>query len=372
MFQILQKFRGEINVTVINSRAEIKNNGLIGCILFFVAAVCILGFSSATSKGAMNGLKISSYVIIPSLFPFTVCSVFFQKSGGLLWISNKLNKITTFLFKISGTEFSVILLSLLGGYPIGAKIADELYLSGEVHKQTAKKLLRFSVNPSPAFFISIIGINILKNALAGGILLIANLTSCLILNRLFVSKSNVTRKSKSHTYQGENFSDSFVKSVLAGAEITINICSFVILFSSIAEILKTMPIDSILYSYICPFLEISFGINEISKIGIPTHFYGFLLSFGGISTICQVKQAAKNINPSFFYLFFHRMIHAFTTLIISLILFKIFPLNSEVFSNNVDITFTEYPLFVPSVMLIVFSVLFLMFLSSKKQTNLQN
>ena len=353
-------------MTVINSRAKFKSDGLMGCVLFFAAAVCVLGFSSATSNGAMNGLKISSHVIIPSLFPFTVCSVFFQKSGGLLWISKKLNKVTSRILKISGTEFSVILLSLLGGYPIGAKIADELYLSGEIDKQTAKRLLRFSVNPSPAFFISVIGMNIFKNALAGVILLISNLIACLLLNCLFTSKKQTSKAGQTLTYKGENFSDSFVKSVIAGAEITINICSFVILFSSIAEILKALPFNSKIHSFICPLLEISFGINEISKIGIPTYFYGFLLSFGGISTLCQVKQAAKNVNPSFIYILFHRIIHAFSALIISLILFKLFPLNSDVFSNNVAITFTDYPLFVPSVMLIIFSVLFLFVLSSPK------
>lgn len=353
-------------MTIQKPHTKIFSGGLTGCILFFVAAVCILGCSSATSKGAVNGLKISSSVIIPSLFPFTVCSVFFEKSGGLLWLSNRLDKFARLIFKISGTEFSVILLSLLGGYPIGAKIADELYLSGKINKQTAKRLLRFSVNPSPAFFISVAGINLFKSALAGVILFISNLTACLILNRLFVSKNTNTNKGKAVTYQGENFSDSFVKSVLAGTEITINICAFVVLFSAIAEIIKTVPIDFKAYSLLAPFLEISFGINEISKIGIPAPFYGFLLSFGGTSTICQVKQAAKNISPSFLYIIFYRIIHALTTLIISLILFKLFPLNSEVFSNNVDITFTEYPLFMPSVMLIIFSVLFLFVLSSPK------
>lgn len=349
-------------------RANIHYDGLTGCILFFVAAVCILGCSSATSEGAINGLKISSSVIIPSLFPFTVCTVFFQKSGGLLWLSNKLNKITTLLFKLSGTEFSVILLSLLGGYPVGAKIADELYVSGDINKETAKKLLRYSVNPSPAFFISVVGMNIFKNTLVGIILLISNLIACFILNSIFISKKEPINRARNFDNQGENISDVFVKSVLAGAQITVNICSFVVLFSSIAQILKMIPTKSNLHSFICPLLEISFGIKEISQIGLPTPFYGFLLSFGGISTICQIKQAANNINPSFFYILFHRLIHGTVTSIISLILFKLFPLDIEVFIGNSDIKLSEYPLFVPSIMLIVFSVLFLKFLAPERKT----
>lgn len=351
-------------MTAINNHTQYKHNGLSGCILFILAAICILGCSSATSKGAMSGLKISSSIIIPSLFPFTVCSVFFQKSGGLLWISRKVNLVTSRIFKISGTEFSVMLLSLLGGYPIGAKIADELYCSKSIDKQTAKKLLRFSVNPSPAFFVSVVGMNIFKNSLVGILLFASNLSACLLLNFLFFPKKS--KLSDPSYFKSENVSDSLVKSVQAGAEITISICSFVILFSAISEIIKAMPIVSKAYSFICPFLEISFGINEIGRIGIPLCFYSFLLSFGGISTICQVKQAAKNINASFFYILFYRIVHGFTALIISMLLFKLFPLSSEVFSNTADIRFTEYPLFVPSVALIIFSVLFLFVLSSPK------
>lgn len=352
----------------INQSQKPKNTGLKNCFLFFIAAICILGFPSNTSAGAINGLKISSSVIIPSLFPFTVCSVFFQKSGGLLWLADRLNKVTTKLLKLTGTEFSVIFLSLIGGYPIGAKMIDELYLRGDLDIVSAKKLLRFTVNPSPAFFILVVGVNIFKNFYVGVILLISNLFACFILNCLFSNKSKTSFiNSKRTTIKGENFSDCFVGSVISGAEITINICSFVILFSAISEIVKLLPIKFETYCYISPLLEISLGINEISKLGIPTFFYSFFLSLGGLSTICQVKQSAKNIKPTFLYLFFYRFIHSIFSALITMMLLKIFPTHSEVFSNGTEIIFTEYPLFLPSVMLIVFSAMFLFVLSSPKQ-----
>ncbi len=338
-----------------------------GCILFFVSAFCVLGCSSATSNGAINGLKIACYVIIPSIFPFTVCSVFFQKSGGLLWLSDKLNKFTKNIFRLSGTEFSVVFISLLGGYPIGAKIADELYESGEIDKSTGEKLLRFCINPSPAFIISIVGIKILNSFGAGIIIFISNLTACLILNGLFNKKREI-KTEKYTTKQNTTVSDAFVESVYSAAEITINICAFVVLFSSVAEVLRLYLNGGLAYSYLCPLLEISFGINEIGSIGIPAHAYSFLLCFGGISTLCQVKQTAANIKPTFKYLIFYRLIHGFLATVISFSLFKIFPKSSQVLSNVTEVKLAEYPLFLPSVMLIIFSVLFLTF-TSKPQTS---
>ena len=338
-----------------------------GCVLFFISAFCILGCSSATSNGAINGLKIACYIIIPSIFPFTVCSVFFQKSGGLLWLSSKLNKFTNTVFRLSGTEFSVVFISLLGGYPIGAKIADELYKSGEIDKSTCEKLLRFCINPSPAFIISVVGIKILNSFLAGVILFVSNLTACLILNGFFTVKKD--KKPEKHTVkQNITLSDAFVESVYSATEITINICAFVVLFSSVAEVLKLALNGSLVYSYLCPLLEISFGINEIGSLGIPAHAYSFLLCFGGISTLCQVKQTAINIKPTFKFLIFYRLIHSFFATAISFILFKIFPESSQVLSNVTEVKLAEYPLFLPSVMLIIFSVLFLTF-TSKPQTS---
>ena len=343
--------------------------GLAGFVLFFISAFCILGCSSAASKGALNGLKIASSVIIPALFPFTVCSVFFQKSGGLLWISGKLNRVTNLFFNLTGTEFSVILISLLGGYPIGAKITDELFLSGLIEKSVAQRLLRFCVNPSPAFFISVVGMNIFNSFEVGVILFVSNTISCIILNCIFTRKKNIKDLPEYSTAEKSAISDAFVKSVYCAAEITINISAWIVLFSAIAGIIKNAFSSYGLYSLICPFLEISFGINEINKIALPTHFYSFLLSFGGVSTLCQVKQSASSLNPSFLYILFHRIIHGVTATLISALIFKIFPQTNTVFSNNVQIKSVKFAMFLPSVMLIIFSVLFLFVLSSPKAQN---
>lgn len=353
----------------IKTHKKIKSNGFYGAILFFAAAICILGFTSSASKGALRGLKISSSVIIPSLFPFTVFSVFFEKSGGLMWISKKAEKVTLPLLRCRGTDFSVMLLSLLGGYPIGAKMANELYKQGGISHKDAKRLLMFSVNPGPAFIIAIVGGNILKSNAAGFILFASNALACIMLNLFLniLSKENKTKKEFS-AYEKMNISDAFVESVYEGTRVIINICAFVTLFSCIAEIMKPALIKMNSYSLVCPLLEISFGINEVAEIGIKPYFYSFLLSFGGLSTICQIKQAGENIAPSFGSIIISRIIHGITATAFSYILFKIFPISQSVISNGVDVKF-EYPLFIPSIVLLIFAVMFLMFLNQQKEKN---
>lgn len=354
---------------ITTKNTKLKSNGFYGAILFCAAAICILGFTSSASYGALRGLKISSSIIIPSLFPFTVFSVFFEKSGGLMWISQKAEKVSLPLLRCHGTEFSVMLLSLLGGYPIGAKMTNELYKSESISHSDAKRLLMFSVNPGPAFIIGIVGSSILKSQKAGFILFLSNTLACIILNiilNIFFKQEKTPEKVQKSDKM--NISDAFVLSVYEGTRIIIIICAFVTLFSSIAEIIKPTLLKMNIYSLVCPFLEISFGINEIAEIGLKPYFYSFFLSFGGISTICQIKQASENITPRFSSIILSRIIHGITATAFSYVLFKIFPISQKVISNGVDIKF-EYPLFIPSISLLIFAVLFLMFLNSQKDKN---
>lgn len=149
--------------------------------IFIITAAAFLIYPGIFSKGASEGVKVCASVIIPSLFPFTVASIFIHKSGGIMWIGKKLDRFSRAVFGINGAEFTVVIISLIGGYPIGAKIADSMYRNSEISKDSAEKLILFSVNASPAFFVSTVGINLLGSQRAGIILFISNLIATLLL-----------------------------------------------------------------------------------------------------------------------------------------------------------------------------------------------
>ena len=343
------------------------SEGVLGLIFFIAAAAAILGFPSTTSKGAYEGLKISSSIIIPSLFPFTVFSLFFVKSGGLFIVSKKINKITQKLFGIGGTEFSVIIISLLGGYSVGAKIVSELKVTNQIDEYYAKQLLKYCANPSPAFFINIIGINILGSKAAGVLLLISNLVACLFLNIINLNITGCQNQFAKNRYKKAPLSVAFVESVTEGAKIIIGISAFVVLFSAVAAVLKGVIKNDFYYSLLCPFLEISFGVTEVKSICLAPALYSFLLCFGGLSTICQIKQAAGKISAGFGFIILHRIIHGALSYGISFLLFKIFPIVKETISNGVTVNIGEMPLFVPSVALIIFAVVFLLFINGENE-----
>lgn len=351
-------------------KAYMMNSRLAALALFASAAVAIFNSPSAASRGAYEGLKICSSIVIPALFPFTAAAVFFQKSGALDWLGYKLNKPSQFILGVSGTEFTAIIISLLGGYPVGAKIADCLYSSHSINKKQAMRLLKFCINPSPAFFISVIGTSLLGSKKAGIILLLSNLIACMLLGFIY-GKATKRHQSNADNENHSNISaspkqlalsDALVQSVSEAANIIISICAWVTLFSSVSALIKTLISDTYLNAVISSILEITFGSVEISKIGIMPYMYSLLLSFGGLSTICQIKQASKNINPSFSFIIIHRIIHGAIATVISYLLFYFSPITYEAISNSVEIQFEGFPMFLPSLALLAMAVVFLIYL----------
>ena len=61
--------------------------------------------------GVAKGLYISGNVIIPSLFPFGVIVLIILRSN----------------IKILPDTVFVFLLSIIGGYPVGAQLIEEIY-----------------------------------------------------------------------------------------------------------------------------------------------------------------------------------------------------------------------------------------------------
>ena len=67
--------------------------------------------------------------MVPALFPFLAVSSLLVSLGFGEWVSPHLAGVMGPLFRLPGQASSALLLGLVGGYPIGAKTAADLYLS---------------------------------------------------------------------------------------------------------------------------------------------------------------------------------------------------------------------------------------------------
>ncbi len=104
--------------------------------------------------GAADGIALCVKSVVPSLFPFLVLSGLV--TGNLSGISFRCLRPLCRLTGIPSGGESLLLVGLLGGYPMGAQAVSQLYSQKQLSKNTARRLLMFCSNAGPAFLFGIV------------------------------------------------------------------------------------------------------------------------------------------------------------------------------------------------------------------------
>lgn len=330
--------------------------------LFGIFSVFLLGFliitnPSVCTDGAITGILLCGKIIIPSLFPFTVCILFILKSG-ILNRLGFLNKFTLKIFGLSSQMFLIFLLSLIGGYPLGAKILNET----EADTPTKSRMLNFCVNAGPAFIILVVGLGRFGSKKIGYILFFSHILSSVLMSFIFKKRSQKKAQVKLAKL---NSIDNFVLSTSESASVTLNICSFVILFSVIINYLN-------FYSAKLPFLKLLTLILEVTNAITASRniiLVSFLLGLGGICIWCQVLSLSTKIKINYPLFVLSRIIHGGLSAIFTYAFLKIFKIPVPTLSNGQYFTFSLFEKnLAVSVSLITMGIVLIISLYTKKYT----
>ena len=309
---------------------------MIVCIL--LGAIIINPAIYITS--CLNGIIVWATVVLPALLPF----MFFTKTLTELGVAEILAtkfKLFPKIFKVPSVAVYVFVLSILSGYPVGAKIVADLYESGNITKEEAYKITTFTSNSGPMFILGSVGIGMFANKKLGIIILISHILGALINGLIYRNhkEKNLEKNKKI-----------IVKNNLSLGELmwnTVNsvliIGGFIALFFVIIEILNNLhifpPISNLFSSiFNCNsnifnaifngIFEITRGCLDISKLGLNEFFSGllctFIISFGGLATAMQAFVFLKKFDMRFSFFIKQKITHAIFASIISIIILFIF------------------------------------------------
>ena len=159
-----------------------KNVILIFIILILLIAIVVNPAVYITS--CLNGLVVWATVVLPALLPF----MFFTKTLTELGVADILAtkfKLFPKIFKVPSVAIYVFILSILSGYPVGAKIVADLYENGSITKEEAYKITTFTSNSGPMFILGSVGIGMLASKKLGIIILISHILGALINGLLY-------------------------------------------------------------------------------------------------------------------------------------------------------------------------------------------
>ena len=134
------------------------------------ALLLLIALPEAAAGAAQDGLALCAKVVLPSLFPFFVCSQLFLQLGFAARLSRLLARPVSRLLRLPVQAGSAFVLGLFGGYPAGAQIACGLYEKKLLTRQEAERALAVCNQAGPSFIFGVLGGAVFQSAAAGAFL----------------------------------------------------------------------------------------------------------------------------------------------------------------------------------------------------------
>ncbi|MDD4036284.1 MAG: nucleoside recognition domain-containing protein [Bacilli bacterium] len=314
--------------------------------LLIILITLFIGFEMLTeSKSVLDSVKFSFQIwidnIFPSLFPFFVLSELLINFGFAHFIGEILNPFMNKLFKLKGETGFVLAMSMISGFPSGAKYTRELYERKIINDNEATKLLTFTHFSSPMFILGTISVSFLNNVEVGILILIIHYISNFIIGLIFrnyyISNKTVEKTSikkaflKMHNERmnnPKNFGQIISNSLINSINTLLLILGVISLFLIITTVVNN-NLDLSVYTkaIINGFFEMTQGLKYVSLLDFPLKIKVLLctmfISFGGLSVHMQVASIISDTKIKYFPFLVARILHAIISSFIIYILFDI-------------------------------------------------
>ena len=308
---------------------RLKRMIIPACICVFT--VFLILFSSENLSAAKNGLVLWAMSVVPSLLPFFIATELLGYTNIVPLLGRFLNKFMRPIFNVPGEGAFALIMGIISGYPVGAKIVCNLKKQSICTTEECERLLAFTNNSGPLFIIGTVGISLFSSSSIGLKLFIVHVISCLLVGFIFrwwkynkktsSSRYEYSSSSNANTLGFSNLGAILSSSIQDSIKLVLTIGGFVVLFSVIVSMLNSSKILNIFCTFLSSLLNIlkipaSYsssiitGIIEVTNgvklASIGTNSFSiiicsFLLGFGGISVLLQVlsitSEAKISIKP---------------------------------------------------------------------------
>lgn len=271
---------------------------------FWTCAIASLGLialildTKTALRGAQEGLELCIRSILPALFPFCVLSKLINNTliGKPLPFLRPVGK----LCGIPEGGESILLLGLLGGYPVGAQSVSDACKSGALSLHDARRMLGFCSNAGPAFLFGILGV-LFQDTRPLWSLLMIHIASAILVATILPNKS------KSTCHLRDKAPLTLPAAVEESTKTMSIVCSWVILFRIILNFCQRWFLwlfDANIQVTIAGLLELSNGcisLNTVASEGLRYILGAAFLGFGGICVAMQTVSVSKDIGIGLYF-----------------------------------------------------------------------
>lgn len=291
-------------------------------IIILVILVILLLLYLLNSSLVIKSILDYTNLFLKKLFP--VSFIFFIFSS-LLLDYGLIELITTYLH-LNGSTIYITLMSLVSGFPSGAKYTKDLLDKNLISIKTANYYITFTHFPNPLFILGSVNTIIKDNNLT--LLILASLISSNIITSIILKKEEIKKHHPTTNHPTKDFSKALSIAIINSIKTIILIYGTSIFFYLIATILNHYLILST-YPYILlnGLFDLTKGVFSTALISNETLrclLIILFISMGGISIHMQVKGIITNTKIEYKYFLIGRIISTSFALSIFLLLLKFF------------------------------------------------
>ncbi len=286
-----------------NMIKSMKNSAEALIFALFVATAGILASSGKYSTFVLDGIKLWAAVVLPSLFPYFFITAVLSS----LSVTGKLSALfapaTKKLFNTGGIVAYVFLISILSGYPIGAKMISDLKTRGLLSESESVRAAAFCSTSSPMFLIGSVGTIMFENIRFGVCLLSCHIISALLVGIAFsFYKRKDTPDEK--IFSPQKTDNVLYDSVWSAITSVLFVGGLITIFYLFTEILSSVGIlkpfiyvaelvlrdENAAEGLVFGIFECTKGLKMLSRGGInflTLPLAAAMCGMGGLSVICQ-------------------------------------------------------------------------------------
>ena len=324
---------------------------IIITVIFLIMLVIIIN-PKHYSKVFLYGLTLFSTSVLPGLFPFMILTRILISLNAIKSVTKVFASPMRKLFNSPDISSFVMIISIISGYPIGAKLISDLYESNAITKQEAENTLTYSMSSGPIFIIGTVGAILLGSVKAGVIIfishIISNFITGIILTRTKKNKHLQQQEEKTpYTLPNHSINEIISQSMQSSIQSILVVGGFITIFYCLIEILFSLKIidfigypikllftqinvePQIFRGVLSGIIEVTRGIKELSVYFLESPIIiaslcSAIISFSGLSIILQSSALLIKTKIKTRFLIKCKLIHSIICFIICFLLCSLF------------------------------------------------
>ena len=270
--------------------------------VFSISQICFLLICPGEAlEAAREGMNLWLKILVPTLLPFLIMTGILIRTDMTRVLLKPAERIWNMCFGVSSAGAYALVIGLLCGYPVGAKITSDLYKSRQISHSEAQYLLTFTNHASPVFIRTYLCSLCLEDRIpvknVVGILLLSDL-AVMTFFRFAVYKNKicfVLSDKKKKTSVSSSSGALLDVSIMNGFETITRLGGYILIFSILSACISHFGnMENIAGYLISGILELTTGLCRLqnAEIQMPVKYLLalFLTAFGGICVIFQTRS----------------------------------------------------------------------------------